>query len=137
MRTKGVEGGCHCGGVRYRIVGEPLGSMICHCRSCRRLSAAPVVAWLTVAVADFQVTKGRPKQFRSSAPVLRSFCGRCGTHLFYKHDDDSSHVEVSTCSLDAPDAFAPTHHSWLSHDIAWLRFGDDLPSYPRSRYGSG
>jgi hypothetical protein len=135
MAPERTEGGCLCGAVRYRIVGDVAGSMICHCQSCRRLTAAPVVAWLTVAASDFHVTKGTPKQFRSSPPVLRSFCGRCGTHLFYTHEGDVSHVEVSTCSLDVPDAFPPTHHSWLSHDVAWLRFGDDLPSYPRSRYG--
>jgi hypothetical protein len=28
---------------------------------------------------------------------------------------------------------APTHHSWLSHDIGWVRFGDGLPAFPQSR----
>jgi len=42
------EGGCLCGAVRYRMVGAPLSSAICHCASCRRASGAPTVAWLTV-----------------------------------------------------------------------------------------
>jgi hypothetical protein len=131
-----LEGGCFCGAIRYSISAEPSGSMICHCRTCRRLSAAPAVAWLTVAAHDFRITKGEPNTFRSSSHVLRSLCSNCGTHVSYLHKSEPLYVEVSTCSLDDPAAYPPTHHSWLEHDIAWVKFGDRLPTYPNSRYGS-
>jgi len=41
------EGGCLCKAVRFRVTGDPLHSVICHCHSCRRASGAPSVAWLT------------------------------------------------------------------------------------------
>jgi hypothetical protein len=40
---------------------------------------------------------------------------------------------VTTCSLDDPNAFPPTHHSWLAHDLQRLRFGDGLPASRESR----
>jgi len=130
-----LTGGCQCGAVRYEITDKPVGSMICHCQTCRRLSAAPVMAWLTVPTNSFRYTDGSPRTFRTSPPVLRSFCAACGTHLSYVHSDDLDHVEVSTCSLDHPEAVPPTHHSWLSHNVDWVRFGDGLPTFPGSRYG--
>jgi len=34
-----------------------------------------------------------------------------------------------------PEQFPPTHHSWLSDDLEWLRFGDGLPTFQQSRSG--
>jgi hypothetical protein len=107
--------------------------MICHCRTCRRVAAAPVVAWVTFPNADFQLLQGHPAEFRSSPPVRRGFCASCGTALTYAHDDFPATVDITTCSLDHPEAFPPTHHSWLSHDIAWVKFGDGLPAFPEWR----
>lgn len=42
-------------------------------------------------------------------------------------------LDITACSLDDPNAFPPTHHSWLSHDLGWVRFGDGLPTFPQSR----
>ena len=112
-----LEGGCLCGAVRYQVRGKPTNTMICHCRTCRRATGSPVVAWLTFAKADFEVTTGALAEFRSSPPVRRGFCGTCGTPLTYSHRESPDSIDVTTCSLDEPQAFPPTHHSWLSDDV--------------------
>ena len=118
------DGGCVCAATN---------SMICHCRTCRRVAAAPVVAWITFPKERFRWLQGAPAEFHSSEPVRRTFCRSCGTPLTYEHTDSARFIDVTTCSLDEPDVFPPTHHSWLSHDIAWLRFGDGLPTFPHFR----
>ncbi len=128
------EGGCFCGALRYSLGCASEGSMICHCATCRRLFAAPVVAWLSIRTTQFTFTRGTPAAFSTSPPVTRWFCADCGTHVAYVHADEPEYVEVATCSLDQPAAFPPTHNSWLSHDLAWVRFADGLPAHPRSRY---
>jgi hypothetical protein len=128
-----TEGGCTCGAIRYRVKGQPANSMVCHCRTCRRVAAAPVVAWVTFPAAQFELLSGQPSQFHSSGPVRRTFCSACGTPLTYEHTDAAGFVDITTCSLDDPDLFPPTHHSWLSHDLEWVRFGDGLPTFPESR----
>ena len=128
-----IEGGCLCGAVRYRVRGQPSNTMICHCRTCRRATGAPVVAWLTFAKADFEVRAGTLAEFRSTPPVRRGFCGTCGTPLTYSHRESPDSIDVTTCSLDEPQAFPPTHHSWLSDDVAWVRFGDSLPAFQEWR----
>lgn len=127
-----VEGGCYCGAIRYEAGGECSNTMVCHCQSCRRVAAAPVVAWVTFPAGGFRFTKGTPKEFHSTAPVLRTFCGDCGTPLTYRHDKHGT-LDITTASLDEPERFPPTHHSWLAHDLRWVKFGDGLPTFPESR----
>lgn len=129
-----IEGGCFCGAVRYRAHGVPNNTMVCHCRTCRRVAGSPVVAWVTFPVEQFAFIAGEPAEFSSSAPVRRTFCGTCGTPLTYRHADAPAAVDVTTCSLDEPGAFPPTHHSWLSDNVAWVRFGDGLPTFTEWRH---
>jgi len=60
------EGGCACGSVRYRLDAEPFDAGYCHCEICRRSSGAPVLAFASVPVAAFVVTKGSPRRRKSS-----------------------------------------------------------------------
>lgn len=129
-----IEGGCHCGALRYAFTSKPLGSMICHCQSCRRIAGAPVVAWITLAPGALAITKGAPANYASSPNIHRQFCAACGAHIAYTNSEDPTYVDVSTCTLDDPNAFPPTHHSWLSHDLNWGKFGDGLPTFQKSRY---
>src|SRR4051812_19070263 len=112
-----LEGGCFCKAVRYRIKGTPSNTMVCHCQSCRRVAAAPVVAWVTFNKADFEFVQGTPARFHSSKPVTRTFCPTCGTALTYETEKFPDMIDITTCSLDDPSAFPPTHHSWLSQDV--------------------
>jgi LSD1 subclass zinc finger protein len=130
---KQIEGGCHCGAVRYALSEPPEYSMVCHCRTCQRVSGAPVVAWVSAPVATFRIIAGAPAQHASSPGVARQFCGACGTQLTYQRGADE--IDVATATFDDPSAFPPTHHSWLSHNIAWVKFGDGLPHYAKSRSG--
>jgi hypothetical protein len=130
---KAAEGGCLCGAIRYRLSGPPLHSNVCHCETCRRASGAPAVGWITCAVDKVEFTRGKPSEHRSSPPVLRGFCAACGSSLTWKHEGAAGSIDITTASLDDPDAFPPDHHLWLSDGVKWARFADELPKYPRSR----
>jgi hypothetical protein len=130
---KKIRGGCFCGAVRYRAEGKPTNSVICHCRSCRELSSAPAVPWVTFERKSFKFIKGRPRTFKSSKPVRRTFCPTCGAPLTYDSAKWPSTIDITTCSLDRPERFPPTHHSWVSHDIAWVKSSGRLPKFPKFR----
>jgi hypothetical protein len=91
------------------------------------------VAWVTFPTEGFAFVRGAPVRYRSSPPVVRSFCGACGTPLTYEHADFPGEVDVTTASLDDPNAFPPADHTWTSERIAWLALADDLPRFPRTR----
>jgi hypothetical protein len=128
-----IEGGCHCGAVRYALAAQPEASMICHCRTCRAVSGAPVLAWISIAADKFAFTASAPQVYASSPGVQRQFCARCGAQLTYAGPAYVNAIDITTASLDDPNAFPPTHHSWLNHDLRWLKFGDGLPTFPESR----
>jgi hypothetical protein len=128
-----IQGGCFCGAVRYRAISAPIASSICHCQSCRRVSGAPLVPWVTFAREDFKITGGETTSLQSSQDVERTFCSKCGTPLSYRSTAFPDEIDVTTCSLDDPNAHPPTHHSWTSHDLRWLKAADGLPRYARSK----
>ena len=101
---KDLTGGCLCGEVRYRITAAPVEALYCHCRMCQRAHGAPVIAWLTVPLDAFAVTKGDPVAYRSSAKAFRHFCGSCGTPLTWREADNPRLVDISIASLDNPEA---------------------------------
>ena len=132
-----IEGGCLCGDVRYRITGTALSRGICHCRTCRRASGAPSVAWATFRSSDFSFRAAPPASFRSSRHVVRTFCSRCGTPLTYRHDSDPDTLDITTVSLDAPDHFAPEREIWIDDKLPWEALNAGLPHYARTRSKGG
>lgn len=127
--NKAIEGGCLCGAIRYRLEGEPLVSATCQCRSCRKASAAAVVPWLHLDLDRFHIATGHPAEFESSPGVTRTFCARCGTPLTYWRKDYGPTIDVTTCSLDDPEAYPPAVHVWTSHALAWVKLTDGLPCF--------
>lgn len=127
-----VEGGCLCAAVRYRIGGAALATSNCHCYSCRRASGAPSIAWVVLRAADFAFITGHPVAFRSSPPVVRTFCGQCGSPLTYQHDDSPGTIDVTTATLDSPERFPPTREIWLAHKISWAPVNQALQLFPAS-----
>lgn len=127
-----IEGGCLCGAIGYRATVHPISSMVCHCRTCRMASAAPLVPWVTFPSEHFSFVRGRPTEFHSSPSVTRMFCPSCGTPLTYQRTDLQSEIDVTTCTLQDPERFPPTHHSWTAYDLNWVRVADKLPAYEKT-----
>jgi hypothetical protein len=122
--TKSAEGGCLCTAVRYRVTGTPLLSGICHCTSCRKAAGAPSVAWVTFEHKNFELLSGAPRSFESTPGIFRTFCGNCGTPLTYASDHSPATVDVTTISLDDPEAFPPTQEGWLEDHVSWEAIGE-------------
>src|SRR5882757_3478816 len=113
MTEPTLKGGCLCGAVRYHSGAPSHPAVYCHCTSCRRAAGAHAVAWFTVANASLVFTQGEPAIYRSSPPVQRTFCARCGTPLTYRHDGRAGEVDITIGSLDEPDRVAPADHIWM------------------------
>lgn len=128
-----LKGGCYCGRIRYEAAGEPFNESNCHCSICRRTTGAPFVAWFSVPRSQFRLTKGSPARFRSTVKALRSFCAHCGTQITFEHDDFAREIDVTTCSLDDPNAVPPGDHIWTSSRLRWVRTADGLPEFEESR----
>jgi hypothetical protein len=92
-----------------------------------------MLPYVTFARDRFEVTRGEPVDFQSSPPVTRSFCGRCGTPLTYRHQQYADRIDVMMCSLDDPESFPPSEHLWVDHKLTWINLGDRLHAYRANR----
>jgi len=128
------NGGCHCGDIRYRAVGQPVLVEYCHCETCRSTVGAPLVAWAAFARDGFDITAGYPTTYNSSESVVRTFCGRCGTSLTLADQRFADEIYVSVAAFDEPETVPPAFHIWRSHRLLWLETSDTLPRYVQFRY---
>lgn len=118
-------GQCHCGGVRFRIEGEAVGVVVCHCRDCQQMHgnanamvAAPAKA---VAIED----SGTLTWYASSAQAERGFCSRCGGRLF-KRPAGGERLLVSAGTIDPPTGMKVIRNVWLQSKGDWY----DAPVEP-------
>lgn len=125
-----LQGGCQCGDIRYEATGAPFHESICHCSICRRVAGAPMVAWFSMPRRDFRWVRGTPAEFRSTPEVVRSFCPRCGTQLTFAHDALADEIDITTASLDDPDAVPPRAHIHVASKLRWISTGNGLREYP-------
>ncbi len=127
-----LEGGCHCGAIRYRVEGDPVYHAICHCSDCRGATGAPLVSWALFPNAQFAVTQGEAKAYASSENARRHFCADCGTSLFYTNETvfpDMTDIQSGT--LDNPDTIPLGIHVQTAERIGWMKNAHELPQFER------
>ena len=122
------EGGCFCRNVRYRVDSKPLRVMHCHCSICRRVSAAPVVTWITFPTKDLVWTQGKPSKLKSTPEASRHFCSDCGSHMVFEVDG-AKELDITLASLDEHDDIEVGYHIFNDTRVKWLKLSDGLPEY--------
>jgi hypothetical protein len=126
-----VTGRCRCGAISYAAEGEPVHNALCHCSDCRRSAGAPVVGWALFPRERVSVS-GEPVSYESSPGVVRQFCGRCGTGLFYVNESlFPGQVDIQTGSLDEPDALPPQIRIQTADAPRWFAEFGALPTFAR------
>jgi hypothetical protein len=128
-----MEGGCFCGAIRYRLDGPPVRTTHCHCIHCRRLSGAPFVTWVETTRAGFRALSGTMASVESRPGIARRFCGSCGTQIAYENVDTPESIDITACSLDNPERIVPEDHVWIDRMLPWVKLGDGLPRFHKSR----
>ena len=123
-----IEGGCLCGGVRYRLGGQPTHICDCHCVDCRRASGAPFITWGIVRRSTIEVVSGDARKV-PFAGRIRVFAACCGTQLFFLDDEGSETADVSICSLDDPAPFAPEIAIWTEDRLPWVHLEASRPAF--------
>ncbi len=120
---KYFDGGCHCGAVRFRLIGPLTPLLICHCDDCRRISGT---SWASTSVPDhcFKITSSSNalRWYDSSSWAKRGFCSTCGACMFYRMHGEGR-TSIAPGALDDNDMlrvrgqiFAISHPLWLKPD---------------------
>jgi len=123
------DGGCLCGGIRYRVTGPIKDIAHCHCSMCRRAAGAVAVTWFTVPAVAFQVTRGRPKVWRSSPSCERGFCPDCGAQITFRDETSPDALDVTLATLDDAEGHPAGYHIFADSALSWLRLDEHLPRH--------
>jgi hypothetical protein len=118
-------GGCLCGAVRYETPWPPLLTGVCHCRHCQKQAGTAFSVLVAVPFASLERT-GELTTYEdgsdSGNPVLRKFCGKCGSPVFSETPDGMAQgmIFIKAGTLDEVNDLAPTLHFWTSSAQPWV-----------------
>ncbi len=123
-----VRGGCQCDAVSFELELPSKFCAHCHCSNCRRAHGAAFVTYAGFSRAQMQLSGGdRLVRYVTDTGATRSFCGRCGSTLFYEGPrwPDEIHVALA-CIRDEIDR-APDAHVYADQKAPWWEITDSLP----------
>lgn len=130
-----MKGSCLCRIIEYEVATLDMPIFFCHCKTCRKVHAAPFAPTAGVLRENFRWLRGEDKLsiFESSLGKIRHFCSVCGTHLVAERPGPP-HVILRVATLDEDPGLKPEAHVWTGHDVEWLEF-EDIPSYKEWQSG--
>jgi predicted RNase H-like HicB family nuclease len=102
-----MEGGCHCGRVRFKVTADLDAVTICNCSICAKKG----IWHLIVPPERFELISGKDDlatyQFNTKV-AKHHFCKVCGIHPFYVPRSDPDKIDVNARCLDDFDELAIT-----------------------------
>ncbi len=126
------EGGCQCGALRYRLEGEPVALVACHCTECQRQSGSAFGMSLIVPKDAFQLLCGEPKRFARTADSGRSvecaFCPACGTRIHHEPTYRKDTLNIKPGTLDDTSWLSPALHVWTKSKQPWVPIPEGMRS---------
>lgn len=125
-----MEGGCHCGAIRFKTNTEPYWVAACYCIDCRKTSGSLYTVFAGYNEGEVEILEGAPKPYRSSPNVTRSFCENCGSPFSYAYTEAPDKHFIPVGVFDDAGSFKLQEHIWVSQKLPWVHISDDLPQKP-------
>lgn len=128
-----IDGGCHCGQIKYHAEVDPNQVLICHCTDCQTLSGSAYRT--TVAVAKegtFEIISGKLTMYEKTAEDgsirIQSFCPDCGTPIYSSPPQDTlGFFGVRVGSIRQKDQLIPTKQIWCRSALEWVEDLSEIP----------
>jgi hypothetical protein len=123
------EGGCLCGAVRFSAKGQPMRTLVCHCRFCQKVTGSSYYAESMFPIDAVKIdghlsVYDHPSETSGKA-VHVHFCGRCGTTVTLTFDRWPEFRAISRGTFDDPNWVDIGSHIWTES----AQSGVVLPAY--------
>ena len=127
-----VDGGCHCGRIRYEANVDPAKVGLCHCTDCQTLTGSAFSLFVPVPKSDFRLMSGTPKTYVKTAESgnrrAQAFCADCGSPLYAAAEIDPLVFNVRVGTMRQRAELAPRQQLWCRSALPWLA---ELGAVPR------
>jgi len=127
-----ITGHCYCGAISLESNQLPLDVVYCHCTDCRRVSGAPVAAYVAFDVSAVSFSPSQGQCVSVNPGAKRYFCGACGSQLAGRYDYLPDKIYVALGVIDHAANLLPTSHAHNDNRLPWLHIDDNLPSFGES-----
>jgi hypothetical protein len=128
-----LEGGCSCGGVRYRLASTPMFVNCCHCTWCQRETGSAFVINAIIEADRVELTRGAtdavvtPSESGSGQIIHR--CPTCHVALWSHYGGRTRSAFVRAGTLDRKDVIRPDAHIFTRSKVPWVVLPADQPSF--------
>jgi hypothetical protein len=94
-----MQGGCHCGRVRFQVTADLNRVTYCNCSICAKKGFLHLI----VPPEQFELLSGKDDlttyEFNTRT-AKHMFCKTCGIHPFYVSRSDPDKIDVNVCCID-------------------------------------
>ena len=114
---------CLCGATRITAKNVTHRVAACHCSTCRKWGGGPLMA---VDCGAEVALNGEENVsiFNSSKWAERGFCGRCGTHLFYRVKGSGQYI-LPVGLFGDDDGFVFNQQLFIDEKPSYYRFANE------------
>jgi hypothetical protein len=96
---KTMQGGCHCGRVRFRVTADLDRVTVCNCSICSKKGFLHMI----VPPEQFELVSGKDDLTTytfNTGVAKHTFCKHCGIHAFYVPRSDPDKIDVNARCID-------------------------------------
>ena len=131
-----VDGGCHCGLIKYEADIDPNAVGLCHCTDCQVISGSAFRIVVQVPKEKFRMLGGKPKTYVKTAESgtrrTQAFCPECGTSVYATAAvDDPPMIGLRVGNLRQRAQLKPSRQIWCRSMLPWLPELKGLESHPK------
>jgi len=129
-----IDGGCHCGLIRYEAEIDPEAVGICHCTDCQTLSGTAFRTVVSAKKADFKLF-GEPKIYVKTAQSgnkrAQAFCPECGTQLYATSATDPQVFGIRVGTARQRAELKPRRQIWCRSALGWAMNLEAIAKIPK------
>lgn len=131
--TANFDGGCTCGGVRYRMQATPLIVHCCHCLSCQRETGTAFALNALIEAERVTLLDGEPEMVLTPSESGKGQkiwrCPECRVAVWSNYAGFGEKVNfIRVGTLDEPHRLAPDVHIFTRSKQPWVVIPDDQPA---------
>lgn len=119
------EGGCACGGVRYRLASPPMFVHCCHCTACQTETGSAFAVNALIEADRVELLAGAPEPMTIPSESGKGQqlwrCPGCRVVLWSNYGGAGDAIRfVRVGTLDAPGALPPDIHIYTRSKLPWV-----------------
>ena len=120
-----MTGRCLCGKVTYKLSGDPIASVVCHCSHCQRQGGSAFSINVVAHESQMNVS-GELATYEERGDkgdqvyVRRRFCNTCGSPILSEITLSEGIIAVKAGTLDDTSSVIPSVEAWCIDKQGWV-----------------